>query len=212
MTRTTPLALPASATDSAPPSSVALPAPLSLPAGLVLVAALALAAPVQGQTVHLLGGPSFPVSDFGDGADVGFHLAGGVAFEVADDLDVYGEGFWGQNGASEFDGTYRPYGAMAGLRYEFDLDDQPVDPYVFGGVGVMVQSLDVEGFDTDSESAFGYQTGVGIEFDLMDLEAFTEVRLLGASFDSESPGVDNSSLAFIGLVFGLSFELGGGGM
>lgn len=174
--------------------------------------ALALAAvPASGQGVYVMVGPSFPIGDFGDYANTGIHAAGGLTFELAERLDLYGEGFWGQNGHDEDGAKTNPYGGIAGVLV--DLADGSVEPYAFGGAGIMVHrySFDSDGFSgDDSESAFAFQLGAGIEFELGGLDAFTEARFLSASFEAESPGLDDESTSFLAVAIGLVFGLGGG--
>lgn len=180
---------------------------------LALAAVLAMAAPAAGQSIYVMVGPSFPIGDYGDYAGTGFHLAGGFSLDLVADLSVYAEGFWGQNNHSDSDAKTRPYGAYSGLLYEFETDALPVDPYIFGGIGILVHDFSFEsgGIDlSESENAFSYQTGAGVEFDLGGLDAFGEVRLLGASFDAETQGLDDEATTFIAVTFGVSFDLGGG--
>ena len=54
----------------------------------------------------------------------------------------------------------------------------------------------------DSNSAFGFQGGAGLGFDVAGLEVFGEGRYMSAGFDS-------GTTAFMALIVGLSFDFGG---
>lgn len=170
-----------------------------------------MATPALGQSIYVGAGPTFPTSDYGGYADNGFMLAGGVTFEIAGNLDVYGEGFWGQNKHNvqeQGDPKTNPLGFMAGLLYGFGGEDLPVDPYVFGGLGILQHRYSAAG-ESSSDSAFGFQGGAGVGFDIGGLGAFAEGRYMYASFDAESPGGDSEATAFYSILVGLSFDLGG---
>ena len=170
------------------------------------------AAPAAGQGLYVMVGPSFPISDYGEYANVGIHAAGGVTFAVAEQVSLYGEAFWGQNSHDgDTDSKTNPYGFMAGGLFSFS-DGNPVDPYVFGGAGLMWHKYTAgsDSFDEDgSESAFGFQLGGGLGFDLGGLEAFTEARFFSASFEAESPSLSDESTSFLSVAFGIVIDLGG---
>lgn len=178
---------------------------------LTLVALFGTAIPAVAQSIYVGVGPTFPTGDFGEYAGTGFMLAGGVEFEVASQLSIYGEGFWGQNDHDTDGDKTNPSGFMGGLLYGFGGDDAPLTPYVFGGVGLMTHAYSSDTFEDSSDSAFGFQGGAGVGFDLGGLDAFAEGRYMSASFDFEvSPGETASeTTAFVGIVLGLSFDVGG---
>ncbi|MBT8405169.1 MAG: outer membrane beta-barrel protein [Gemmatimonadetes bacterium] len=179
----------------------------------VLLLALT-AAPAAGQNLYVLVGPSFPIGDFGEYANTGLHAAGGATFAVSNRVDLYGEAFWGQNShEGEGDSKTNPYGFMAGALFEV-ASGAAVEPYVFGGAGMMWHkySADSGGFSEDSsESAFGFQVGGGLGFDVGALHAFGEARFMTASFEAESPGLEDESTAFLAVTVGLALDVGGGG-
>jgi hypothetical protein len=182
----------------------------SLPACLL---ALGLAtAPAAGQSIYVLVGPSFPVGDFGEYANTGIHAAGGATFAVSNRIDLYGEAFWGQNSHDgEGDSKTNPYGFMAGALLEV-ASGGTVEPYVFGGAGIMVHKYTAEfegSSEDDTESAVGFQVGGGLGFDLGTAHAFGEARFLSASFDPEVSGEESESTAFFAVTVGLAFKLGG---
>jgi opacity protein-like surface antigen len=180
---------------------------------LTLTALALTATPTLAQSIYLGVGPTFPTSDYGDYANTGFMLAGGATFEIATNLDIYGEAFWGQNNHDEEvvgeDSKTNPLGFMAGLLYGFGGEDAAVDPYVFGGAGLMQHRYSSDTFGDDSESAFGFQAGAGMGFALGGLDAFAEGRYTHASYDAESEGADSAVTAFFSIMVGLSFDLGG---
>lgn len=185
-------------------------------ASRAVFAALALAAlpalPVAGQSIFVGVGPTFPISDYGDYANTGFLAIGGVLFPLGESpASVVVEGFYGQNGHTEEAGSGKtnPLGVMGGIVLDFAAEGE-AGPYVFGEAGLMVHKYSPETGDGDSESAFGFGGGAGYSFPLGGVTAWAEGRYMSASFDAEV-GSESSSetTAFLGIVLGLSFPVGG---
>ena len=149
---------------------------------LAAFAFLAFAVPAQAQTTLYLGaGATFPTGDFGEYADTGWMGVGGAIFGLGDSgFGVGGEFFYGQNNHGvdgvDLDSKTIPYGIMAIADYSFGSPDG-LQPYVFGGLGLMVHRFSVEGFDSESESQFGYQFGAGLGF---NFGLFIEGRYMGS--------------------------------
>jgi len=173
------------------------------------VFSLALVAPfaVQAQSIFILGGASFADSDHLD-LDTGWLGAGGVSFDIGENGVWAGVEFsYGQNSVPDqtdadndvlidSDVKVKNWAAMGFIGYSFPTEGT-IDPYVFGGVGVMNQSLSgsatIVGEGTfdfgeiDSESALGYQFGAGISFgsESSSVRPFVEGRYEGAGGDVE---------------------------
>ena len=166
---------------------------------LTAFALMAFAIPAQAQTtLYIGGGGSFPTGDFGEFADTGWMAVGGAIFGLGDSgFGVGGEVFYGQNNHKEevslFENTKTtPYGIMAIADYTFGSPDG-LQPYLFGGLGLLVHKFSGDGFDSESESQFGYQFGAGLAF---NFGLFIEGRYMGAS-DTQYFG------ALAGWAFGL---------
>ncbi len=166
---------------------------------LTAFALMAFAIPAQAQTtLYIGGGGSFPTGDFGELADTGWMAVGGAIFGLGDSgFGVGGEVFYGQNNHKEevslFENTKTtPYGIMAIADYTFGSPDG-LQPYLFGGLGLLVHKFSGDGFDSESESQFGYQFGAGLAF---NFGLFIEGRYMGAS-DTQYFG------ALAGWAFGL---------
>ena len=167
---------------------------------LTAFALMAFAIPAQAQTtLYIGGGGSFPTGDFGDLSNTGWMAAGGVIFGLGDSgFAVGGEVFYGENNTKdEFstlfgDSKTSPYGVMAIADYTFGSPDG-LQPYLFGGLGLMVHRFSSDNFESESESQFGYQFGAGLAF---NFGLFIEGRYMGAS-DAQYFG------ALAGWAFGL---------
>ena len=167
---------------------------------LTIVAFFIAAAPAAAQSIFFGAGPTFPTSDFGDIADTGWMIFGGGTYDLSEQLSIYGEGFWGQNGVTDSEGDLNPSGIMGGLLYGFSADESaPISPYVFGGAGLLTLS------NGESESGFGFQGGAGLGFDLGGLDAFAEGRYTSGSIEL---GTVDATVGFFAIVVGLSFGFG----
>jgi opacity protein-like surface antigen len=158
-------------------------------------------ADAQGTTLYISGGGSFPTGTFGDYADTGWMIAGGAVFDIGTSgLGAGVDLFYGQNnhsyeGAESSEKT-SPYGAMGFLQYGFQTSGKLV-PYVFGGAGVLVHRFSAEGFDSESDTQFGYQFGAGLDFPVGGTTSlYVEGRYMGSS-DT------NYFAAMAGLAFGV---------
>ena len=149
---------------------------------LAAFAFLAFAVPAQAQTTLYIGaGASFPTGDFGDYADTGWMGVGGAVFGLGDSgFGVGGEVFYGQNNHAvegvDLNSKTTPYGIMAIADYSFGSPDG-LQPYLFGGLGLLVRRSSADGFESDSESQFGYQFGAGLGF---NFGLFIEGRYMGS--------------------------------
>lgn len=165
------------------------------------VALFALPVALSAQSIYAGAGLTIPMGDFGDYADTGWMGVAGVTVDIGESgLWAYGEGFYGQNNHSDIDGDKtNPYGAMGGVGYDFG-DGESLGFYVFGGVGLLVHKYSSDDFEGGSESNFGYQAGAGVGVPLGDsFGLWGEGRFMGAS-----------ETTFIGILGGISIQLGGG--
>lgn len=175
---------------------------------LVAAALLAFAFPATlgAQSIYVSGGVTFPTSDYGDISDTGWMAAGGVLFPVGPaGLSIGAEGFYGQNSAvdegSEI-GLDDPklYGGMGIVVYTFQTRSS-IEPYVFGGAGIMALKLGAFG-ESDTESGFGYQFGAGLGFPLSPkVSLYGEGRYMGGD-------ISDATVGLFGIFAGLTFGLG----
>jgi opacity protein-like surface antigen len=170
---------------------------------LALLAMLGFVAPMQADaqtTLYISGGGSFPTGDFGNYADTGWMIAGGAIFGVGTSgLGVGIEGFYGQNNHSvsevDLNSKTSPYGVMAIIDYGFEAGS--VQPYVFGGAGLLVHRFSADNVESESDSQFGYQFGAGLGFPIASsTDIYVEGRYMGSS-DT------NYFAALAGFAFGL---------
>jgi opacity protein-like surface antigen len=155
------------------------------------------------------GGAAFPMGDDLDGVDAGIQLLGGATYDISEQLSVYAEGQWGSHGIEDSDDvTVNPMALMGGLLYGFGGDDAALSPYIFGGAGLQTVSIDVDG-DSVDDSAFGFQVGAGVGFDLMGVDAFAEGRYQTAAFADDADVLTDSTFSIFSIILGVSFDIGG---
>ena len=166
---------------------------------------LALAIPLNAgaQSIYVLAGPTFPVGDFSDfGGSTGWFAAAGVTFPVGEKgLWAGVEASYGQNNHNDLepDGDKTNLiGAMAILGYDIPASGS-VQPFIWGGAGLLVHKFSSDVFLDDTESNFGYQFGAGLSFggEEANVHPFIEGRFEGA---------DTSQ--FFAVEGGLSFGIG----
>jgi opacity protein-like surface antigen len=182
---------------------------------VLLLAALAFmgfAIPAQAQTtLYIAGGASFPTGDFGEYANTGWMAAAGAVFGIGESgFGVGGEVFYGQNKHKSESSFFEnekttPYGIMAIVDYTFGTDGG-IRPYLFGGAGLLVHKFSGDGFDSESESGFGYQFGAGVAFPVGATNSiFAEGRYMGSSKMGEGDFAETTNFfaALAGFAFGL---------
>lgn len=169
------------------------------------------AVPAAGQVaVYGGGGAAFPTGDDLDGVDSGLQLFGGATFDVSEKLSVYAEGQWGTHDLEGGGGTAKPAAIMAGLLLGLTGDDDaPVSPYIFGGAGLQSLTIDLDESGSFDDSAFGFQLGAGVGFDLAGIGAFAEGRYQRAAFADDAEVLTDATFALFSVAVGLSVELGG---
>ena len=154
------------------------------------------------------GGAAFPMGDDLEVVEGGLQLFGGATFDITSKLGVYAEGQWGTHGIENSDTKVKPSALMGGVIFEFMAGDaSPISPYVFGGAGVQTVKFDPDQGDGAKDSAFGFQLGAGVGFDVAGLGAFAEGRYQAAQFSEGDVG--DLDFAIFSLAVGLSFDVGG---
>lgn len=159
-------------------------------------------ASAQGVYVFVGGAGTFPSSDFGDIAKTGWMAFGGVGVNVGPEgLSVGADLFYGQNKRKDevslANDKDSPYGAMGYVSYGFQTAGK-ITPYVFGGAGVLVDKFSSDQGESDTQSQFGYEGGVGVDFMVTPkISIFGEGRYIGSK-----------DIQFFFAGAGLSFSVG----
>lgn len=156
-------------------------------------------------TLGISGGASIPIGDYGDVVNTGFTVAGHLGFQP--DAVPFGLRVDGMYHRYSFvndnvDGSARIFGGTVnGMFMSRGNSASTVRPYASLGVGlynvggsVEVGSVDV----SDSETKFGLNGGVGLDFRLGTLGTFAEVRYHAIFTDESNTGI-------IPIVFGVRF-------
>lgn len=160
-----------------------------------LIAALG-AAPLAAQLgFHIGAGVTNPSSDYADFAKTGWMALGGVTFSIPAPIKVQVDAMYGMNNHEGDTGEKTSiYGGMANAVY--NIGAGTIKPYVLGGVGYLSHAYDAGNlgdFD-ETEWAFAWNVGGGINFGLGGLSLFAEARYL-----------DRDGTAIIPIFAGLRF-------
>lgn len=188
-------------------------------AGALLIAATAHAQGTSGSSGRpfKLGGAlgaTVPLGDFGDGADLGFHVGGLIEYKPTSiPVNLRGEITYNRNGLkSDFfsdqdpifdnvDGDFSMVNFIGNLLFPFGDAASTARPYAIGGIGLyrMKASAEFAGVDiSDTQTKFGLNVGGGFTFNLSGFETFVEARF-------HSVFTDESNTNFIPLSFGFKF-------
>ena len=156
-------------------------------------------------------GASVPMGDFGDGADLGFHLGGLIEYKPASlPVSLRGELTYHRNGLKEdffgsdfgdIDGNFSQIDFVGNALVPFGDAASTARPYVIGGLGLyrLKASAEFEGVDiSDTQTKFGLNFGAGLTFNLSGFETFVETRF-------HSVFAEDSNMNFIPLSFGFKF-------
>lgn len=150
-----------------------------------------------------------------------FGIAGGLSLPTGDDKDFLENGFHGQVMLGfgmialpvklRADLSYHSFGGKDNIIFD-EVDARiisgalnaivgmggiGVKPYLTGGLGMYNQKLEFDGED-ESETDFGINGGVGLEFSLTGMSTFLEARYLHIFSEGEST-------AIIPITFGILF-------
>jgi hypothetical protein len=171
--------------------------------GLAAVCALLLAVPASAQFVWIGGGPTFPMSNYGDYAKTGFLVNAGVGMPVGEQGLQFGvEGFFGQNNHSDITGDKtNPVGVMADLEFDFAGKGATRSVYLLGGVGLLMHRYSSDTYGSDSSTGLGVMGALGYFFPLGGITGWFEGRIMEARIESENT-------MFSGIMAGISIPVG----
>lgn len=194
---------------------------------LLTAAAIVAASPASAQdaaavrpfTFGVSGGVSLPMGDFGDGVKTGFNAGAHLAFKPAMlPFGVRVEGQFNRFDIKAFDddidldvdGNAQIISGTVNGVFGVPAASSAFRPYVIGGVGVYNERVSGSAFGidvSDSQTKFGLNGGVGIEFGLSGLATFIEARyhLIFDAEDDEETGASGSNTTYIPISFGIKF-------
>ena len=145
----------------------------------------------------IAGGASQPMSDLKTSNNMGYN--GTVAMGI--NLPFIPVGL-------RVDGAYNQFGQKTGGaklhiisatgNLVWKLPNVGVAPYLIGGAGLYMPTVEVSGLPSSSESKFGWNAGAGINLPLTVVKAFVEARY-------NSVSVNGSTIQFVPLTFGIMF-------
>ena len=146
-------------------------------------------------------GASIPMGDLGDGVKTGFHGMATLGFTPA--MLPFGmriDGMYNQLSLKDEqgDGNFRILGAN--VNAILSIPSTLTSPYLIGGVGMYnskVSSDDID-LETDGETDFGINVGIGIKFNLSGFGTFGEIRY-------HNIFTEGDSRQFLPITFGIMF-------
>lgn len=157
-------------------------------------------------------GATLPLGDFGDGADLGFHLGGLIEYKPTSiPVNLRGEITYHRNGLkndyfedagfNNVDGNFSMLSFVGNVLFPFGDAASTARPYAIGGLGVYRGKASAEFNNVDisnSSTKFGINVGGGFTFNLSGFETFVEARF-------HSVFTDEKNTNFIPLSFGFKF-------
>jgi opacity protein-like surface antigen len=159
----------------------------------------------------VLGGASFPVSDYKDFVKTGWNAGAFLNFGVANwPVGIRIDGQWNQFAVKNIDNIdLRDIHGTADVVFNVG-SGKAAKFYLLGGVGVYNLKATGDGVDdtnNDSQTKFGLNAGAGVKFNIGSLSPFIEGRyhyvfVHGNDFDNNG---SNPKLQFIPVSIGLSF-------
>lgn len=169
-----------------------------LAAAAVLLLAVTTTASAQMESSSRFGvnaGVALPMGDFGDNAELGFHLGGHIQLPLGETLKLRVNGDFGRYGLSDgIDGSWTLLGGVANIVLPITTSSA-LKPYVFGGVGMYNWKLDIDGIGSTDDTKLAFNIGAGYDF---GKNLFTELRFLSIQTDGDA-------LNTLPIVIGLRF-------
>ncbi len=150
-------------------------------------------------------GATFPTGDALEGANTGFH--GMVTLGAMPAMVPFGvriDGMYNSIGADDFeDATGQSFQILAATANAvFSMPGMMVtSPYLIGGIGFYNQKYKSDQGDSDGQSDFGINIGIGTKFNLSGFGTFAEVRYHSIFNGDDEVG----NMTFIPLTFGIMF-------
>ena len=170
-----------------------------LAAATALIAAVssssAAQAPTNESRFGVNAGIALPMGDFGDAAELGFHLGGHIQMPLGEMLKLRVNGDFGSYGLPDgVDGSWTLLGGMANIVLPITTSSA-LKPYVFGGLGMYKWKIDIDGLGAIDDTKLAFNVGAGYDF---GKNFFTEIRFLSIQ-------TDNDALNTLPIVIGLRF-------
>jgi hypothetical protein len=172
---------------------------------VTLVALMSTASLAQAQVnLTLAGGATFPTGDYGKYANTGYIASAGLLFKVGTNgLSLGGQGFYGANSHSDFDGDKTTLSGVLGT-VTYRLGDA-TKPGVFltGNIGLLSHKYSSDKFPSEegSSSGLAFGGGAGVAIPRGSMNFYVVARYLTAS-------IDNETTSFIPVQAGVTIPLG----
>jgi hypothetical protein len=169
---------------------------------LAIVATIALvSAPAQAQLgmlkpfqLGIAGGAAQPMSDLSDGASTGFNATAAMEIKLPlIPVALRVDGAYNQFGQKDNGAKLHVINATGNVVWR--LPTPGIAPYLIGGAGLYMPTVEAAGLDAVSENHFGWNAGAGLK---LPYHAFAEARYNRVS-------VNGGSLQFVPVTLGIMF-------
>lgn len=180
---------------------------LAAAAAVALFASTSSAQSAKAVSIGISAGAAIPVGDFGDFYTTGYNGTVSLGLRsVGSPIGLRIDGMYNKLSLKDDaiitipgQGVVESASIMsANANLVYSLPGTGISPYLIGGGGIYSTKLNGDGFDTDAESKFGVNGGIGASFPLSGFNAFIEARL-------HHIFTDESATQFVPVTFGISF-------
>lgn len=174
-------------------------------AAIALVGTTSAAQSSKSASIGISGGAAIPMGDFADFYTTGYNGTVSLMLKsYGSPIGLRVDGMYNKLSVKDDAVITLPAGFVesasimsANANIVYSLPGTGITPYLIGGGGIYSMKLQGNGFDTDSESKFGVNGGIGAAFPLSGFNTFIEARL-------HHIFSDESSTQFIPVTFGIS--------
>ncbi len=180
------------------------------------LAVLSFTLPSQASAQSVFGGagltvPTGDYKDFGqgDGAKTGWMVEGGFMYPLGES-GLYGfvNGLYGSNSRETDGDKSNLLAGLAGLEYNF-AEEGEAGPFIFGEIGYMRHAYRSDDHADENDYGIAFGGGAGWSVPLGGVNGYVLGRYLQGQTSDDPPGAFDINTSFIGIMAGVSIQIGG---